>query len=61
MVIQEYECMSLQDVITTEFVGTEVGKDGSKTLIGSVLVLDGVVVSALARKTRGLGSSPGPG
>ena len=29
MVIQEYECMPLKDVITTEFVGPEVEKDGS--------------------------------
>ena len=33
MVIQEYERMPLQDIITTEFVGPEVRQDGSKRLI----------------------------
>ena len=32
MAIQEYECMLLKDVITKEFVGLEVRKDGSKEI-----------------------------
>ena len=48
---------------TTDFIGPEVRKDGSKRLIlhGFVLVLEIAVVSPLVRKARGPGLEPGPG
>ena len=55
--------MPLYDTTTTEFVVLRSERIGTNRLIlhGSAVVLDGVMVSALARKARGTGSIPGPG
>ena len=57
------ECMPPYDIITTQFVSPEVGKDNSKRFILSwTRTCSGQLSGrALARKAKGPGSNPGPG